>query len=257
MDDDLDKEKTSIIILIMRLFFVYRYIFPDNKTYIGQTFMGSRRIYQPSAYRGQLVYSALVKKQHKLEIIAENLTKEQADDLEISLIKQYNSTNRTFGYNVAYGGSNAPITEAERQRIREISIQKSEKQYKPIDQYDLDGNFIKTWPSRGSVERYYGWTRGMVGKTTKPHSGQYTVKGFVFRDHVNPPPKKINTSKIKHRHLTTPVNQFSLDHDFIQSFESIKEAAEANHITQMCITLAINGHCKTGGGFIWEKSTVL
>lgn len=39
------------------------------------------------------------------EILFDGLTKEDAEELEIALIAEYNSTNDKFGYNKAFGGS--------------------------------------------------------------------------------------------------------------------------------------------------------
>lgn len=42
-----------------RIYFIYKYIFPNEKLYIGQTYKGSRRYGKVSEYAGTLVYRAM------------------------------------------------------------------------------------------------------------------------------------------------------------------------------------------------------
>ena len=54
------------------------------------------------------------------EIIANELTSEQADKLECELIKKYNTTDPNFGYNIQYGGHGGQThSEETKRRISE------------------------------------------------------------------------------------------------------------------------------------------
>lgn len=48
------------------------------------------------------------------------------------------------------------------------------------------------------------------------------------------------------------VGKFSLDGDFIESYDSIAEAAEAHGIFRSNISKCCNGHIRTYKGFIWQ-----
>ena len=50
-------------------------------------------------------------------ILKENLTKEQACNMEIHLIKQYNTQNNKFGYNVLPGGTSPAMPQEVREKI--------------------------------------------------------------------------------------------------------------------------------------------
>ena len=63
-------------------------------------------------------------------IIFENLSKEMADIIEKELIKKYDTTNYSFGYNLSEGGGN-----------NSSIIQKE------VYQYSIDGILIKKWES--------------------------------------------------------------------------------------------------------------
>ena len=86
----------------------------NNKIYIGQTCQSAKERWQyGGGYRHNKHFYAAIKKygwdnfEHK--IIAENLTKEQADELESQLIMKYESYKEMFGYNVKLGGANNTI----------------------------------------------------------------------------------------------------------------------------------------------------
>lgn len=93
---------------------VYKHIFPNRKVYIGVTSLDVRDRWgkNGSGYRGQPLMENAIKKYgwdsiiH--EIVAYNLTEEEASRLEQILIKEYNSTDIRFGYNIAHGGINTP-----------------------------------------------------------------------------------------------------------------------------------------------------
>lgn len=90
---------------------VYIHTFPNGKVYIGITARNpiKRWGYNGQAYRYQpLVYSAILKygwDNIKHEILLTHLSKEEAEQQEIELIRQYDSTNRNKGYNIENGGS--------------------------------------------------------------------------------------------------------------------------------------------------------
>ena len=102
----------NIIIIyseVISMWTVYMHKFPNNKVYIGVT---GKSLYERfrkdgKGYKNQMVYRAIEKYgwdniQHI--IIAENLSKEQAEKMEIYLISVYKSTDPSYGYNICSGG---------------------------------------------------------------------------------------------------------------------------------------------------------
>jgi methyltransferase-like protein len=49
-----------------------------------------------------------------------------------------------------------------------------------------------------------------------------------------------------------PVDQYSLDGKYIQTFESLLKASESSNVKVCSISLAASGKTKTSGGFIWK-----
>lgn len=92
---------------------VYMHRFPNDKIYIGITSKKPSYRWKPDGkgYIGQpLIYNAI--KKYGWDnvdhfILAEHLTKAQAESIEIRLIKEFNSNNREYGYNIANGGNTA------------------------------------------------------------------------------------------------------------------------------------------------------
>ena len=107
----------------MKEYCVYKHTFPNGKVYIGLTCMKpEERWHSGWGYRVQpCVFNAIKKYgwanvQH--EILKQNLTKEEAEELEIEMIAKYKSNQRKFGYNVANGGnSTGTMSEETKKKI--------------------------------------------------------------------------------------------------------------------------------------------
>lgn len=91
------------------MYVVYKHTTPSGKVYIGITSMKpEKRWDNGNGYKNNKhFYSAIMKygwENIKHEIVENGLTKEQACDLEIKLIAEYDSTNQNKGYNHSTGG---------------------------------------------------------------------------------------------------------------------------------------------------------
>lgn len=92
----------------MNNYCVYEHVFPDGKRYIGITKDVEHRWQNGTGYsRQKKVYDAILKygwKNIKHNIIVDGLTSEQAQQIEIYLIKTLNTVDE--GYNTSIGGEN-------------------------------------------------------------------------------------------------------------------------------------------------------
>ena len=92
-----------------RNYTVYLHTSPSGKYYVGITSISVEQRWQNGrGYKRQVFYRAIQKHgwdniDH--EIIASNLTKEEAENFEILLIKELHTTNPNYGYNVDNGGN--------------------------------------------------------------------------------------------------------------------------------------------------------
>lgn len=159
-------------------------------------------------------------------VLYEHLTKEEACLKEQELIKQYNTMNNNYGYNLCeggnltlgyhhtknsklkmskskkgmYDGKNNPmygkngilapmygkhLTEEHKRKISEAKKGKANYHtktlYKKVDQYDLDGNFIKTWESISSIEKELDIKGTHISRVCR--GKRKTTGGYVFKYH--------------------------------------------------------------------------
>ena len=128
---------------LQKVYRVYKHISPSGKIYIGQTCQRlSKRFGKNGAgySKSPHFYAAIVKYgwdnfQH--DIIADNLTLQEANYLERYLILYYESYNQHKGYNITYGGENSfynkpvwnkgkRLSEEHRMKLRSISINRKD-----------------------------------------------------------------------------------------------------------------------------------
>lgn len=88
-----------------KLYFIYKYTFPNGKTYIGQTFEGSNRYGNHKEYHKQPVYFAMLKYPEFKKEILEYCEVDMVDEREQFYIALYHSMERPFGYNLTSGGN--------------------------------------------------------------------------------------------------------------------------------------------------------
>lgn len=111
---------------------IYKYTnLINGKVYIGQTKSSLNRRSQKDGrnYQGcRHFYNAIQKygwENFVPEILADNLTSDEANTLEIYYIDKYDSTNRQKGYNISFGGDNATMSE----ESKRIISQKAKERY--------------------------------------------------------------------------------------------------------------------------------
>ena len=149
-------------------------------------------------------------------VLYEHLTKEDACLKEQKLIKKYNTMDMNYGYNLCEGGNltlgyhhtkeskekmslirkgrykgkNNPmygkhLTEEHKRKISEAKKGKANYHtktlYKKIDQYDLSGNYIKTWESISSIEKELNIKGTHISRVCR--GKRKTTGGYVFKYH--------------------------------------------------------------------------
>lgn len=172
---------------------VYKHIAPNGKVYIGITRQNPRKRWKNGEGYNECprFYNAILKygwDNFKHEILFSGLTQEEAEAKEIELIKQHNSTDENFGYNLANGGNttkdyhHTEETKAKysnvhkgkhpwnygktgytvinaRGKKRSAEARKKMSDNRPkhaVQQFDLKGNLIATYASQIEAERQTG-----------------------------------------------------------------------------------------------------
>lgn len=117
---------------------------------------------------------------------------------------------------------------------------------KSVYQFDLSGNLIKRWKSISEASKIFANPQSAkvsISKVCQGKSGQSCGYFWSFKNKFEPK---------KNNHLS-PVAKYNDNGEFIESYNSIKEAAEMNNIkTSANIIAAIKGYQKRCGGFRWR-----
>ena len=269
----------------MNNWIVYQHIFPNNKSYIGITCRGEARW----GTKGQnykdnqpLIYNAIQKygwDNVKHNILQKNLSFKEAQEFEKQYIQTYHSyylDKDGPGYNMTLGGeggtkydndliielylSGLTIEEVSNQlncnpstvsaALQGANIERRTNS-KPISQFDLNGNYIASYPNaRVAMESTgidYKLISGVIsGKTQQTYGYQWKEYDEKDKNGISPYKKHLTGQKAR------PVNQFDLKGNFIMSYESVAAAARAVGATPNNIRVVAQGKGKTSHGFIWR-----
>ena len=165
---------------------IYKYTSPSNKPYIGQTYNekerkqkfnninkayggikidNARRKYGPENFTYEILYS--------IETDDKELLMDELNAMEEYFIEKFDSIDN--GYNILRGGSSYHdyiYTKEVREKIGNAAS-------KAIIQYDLEGNFIKSWKSASEAGRVLGIQSSLISKCCNRKSKH--CRNFIFR----------------------------------------------------------------------------
>lgn len=194
-------------------FCVYKHTTPNGKIYIGITSQTPERRWSTGlGYKDQpLFFRAIVKygwDNIEHEVLADGLSLTEASLMEKELIVEYKSNVREFGYNLTDGGFGGAIgvkISEETRRKRSESAKKSwanpnrRKRTKipvlngvklrsgctglgqkkmAVNQYSIEGEFIRTWVSLCEVERTLNIHTGKISECC--HGKRRTAGGYKW-----------------------------------------------------------------------------
>ena len=209
----------------------------NGKKYIGITSQRPEARWR-SGYKCNEHFSRAIEKYgwegFSHEVIMDGLTKEQACAAEIALIAKHGTQDPNKGYNIQSGGEGC----AEQNNVA-------------VNQYSLDGRYIKTWSSMKEADAAFGVlnTSGgsQIGMACR--GACKTAHGYMWAystgDSSDIEPYETNRYK--------KVAQYTTSGRFIKMWNSIKEASDALGIDGGSITNVCKGkYYRTAGGFVWR-----
>ena len=233
---------------------VYIHITPNNKFYIGITKNSlKRRWNNGKGYKSCILFNRAIEKygweniKHKL--LYDNLTKEEAEQKEIELIKKYKSNNEKYGYNIANGGSHIGcISETTKEKIRKSKKGKMMGKENPFygKKHTENTKKILSENHKGLIP----WTKGKhlsyehkknlsISKKGK-HRKQEDIEKMreIFKGAKNPNSKQ--------------VIQYDKQGNFIKKWDYISQASNELNICRQDIGKNCLGKIKSAGGYIWK-----
>ena len=203
---------------------VYIHIFPNSKVYIGITSQKPKRRWNnEQGYKNnQYMTNAIMKYGwdnviHK--ILYTNLKKEEAEEIEIKLIKEYKADNKRYGYNIEYGGChNGKTSEITRKRISEANKGKH--------------NSPKTEFKKGHITII---TEEIKQKISEKNKGKHASVRTEFKKGHKP----LNVRKV-----------LCIESDVV--YDTIKKASEDTNVMACHISQVCNGKRKSAGKLHWK-----
>lgn len=121
------------------------------------------------------------------------------------------------------------------------------KTSKSVDQYTIDGTFVKRWPSIKEIVRQCHYNNALISQCCNEKTN--TAYGYVWVFSGTKP----DFNKIKNRSgISKPVNQYTLDGEFVKTWSSAAEIERVlgvnnRHVSECCRNIR-----KTAGKRIWR-----
>ena len=240
---------------------VYMHIVPKNisgynhdKYYIGITSRNPEdRWRDGKGYKTQLFYRAINKygwENIKHIVLKNNLTHEEACNEEKLLIKQYNSNNNEYGYNITSGGDGTCGYKMSEDQIRKMSafmkgrhIGNKNPNY---GNHKLAGKNNPQYGKRGKLSPNYGKSFSDEHKQKISESKRGHVVTKETREKLSSVIKKL---KLNNREV---VQYDKNTNEKINEYESIADASLKTNIESTNINRCCRGELKTAGGYVWR-----
>ena len=279
-----------------KLYAVYKHTSPNGKIYIGITLR--KPIYRWNNGKGYLkqvyFYNAILKygwENIKHEILFENLTKEEAEQKEIELIRFYKSNQRAYGYNIANGGrTRGSVSEETKLKLSEMYKGKpsnrkgcklSKETKEKISRNTRGKKLTEETKQRIGIasknrERTEEWkhniSNGLKGKKlSEEHKKKISEahkdispinKGVPMKEEQKEKISKANLGKIRTEEMKKKISenharkrciiQYTLNDQYLNEFNSIVEAAKSLNTSASAIYACCSNMRKTHKGYKWK-----
>ena len=198
-------------------------------------------------------------------IVKNNLTKEEADELEEYYINKFDTLNDNKGYNLRHGGSRGRHSEKTLKKLSEAhigikrtneSIEKGRKKIitsrgVPVLQYDTNGNLIKKWDYKTKAAKELGILDTGIADCC---SGRVKkAGGYIWRNVDEPLTEEhLKWCNTDGRQIKRKIGQYTKDKKLIKVWDNGAEASRELNINGGHISSCCNNKRKTAGGYIWR-----
>ena len=203
------------------------HIFPNSKRYIGITSYGSKdRWHGGHGYKKQTMMWRAIQKygweniEHK--ILYTGLTQNEAEEIKKTLIAQYKSHERRYGYNIENGGLASGGYKLSEETSQKMSVSR-----------------------RGENNHNYGkhLSQETREKMSKAHVGKCNIEAVRSGAKKRSGANAYNARKVV---------QCGGDGEIIAVFECVKQAEKETGTSSNDICACCKGRQKTAHGFKWK-----
>ena len=135
------------------------------------------------------------------------------------------------------------VSRGNRRQFKTYTIQE-------IDQYDLEGNYLKTYKSMGEASRQTGIQKNSIWLVVNNKEHAYTAGGFLWARKGEK--VRLPTSKKVANKNYNPILQFDLQGNFLKEYSCGADAAKELGIRSSDIYRVCKGERKSSHGYIWK-----
>lgn len=242
----------------------------NGKKYVGQTGQKpEKRWNNGNGYKDNIYFTNAIKKYgwdgFEHEIIASNLTKDEADNFEKLLIKELDTMNLSKGYNLQSGGSHGQPSELSRENIRKAAQKRNENEEWHRKQSESHiglqvGENNGMYGKKHSEESKQKMREASTGKHPSEKTREKMKKSHIGNKnsmygkcHSEETKQKISkTNKGMNNPKSQKVNQYDLNDVLIKTWDFIKLAGETLGIQPQNISRCCRTGKGTAGGFKWR-----
>lgn len=228
-----------------RKYCVYCHISPSGKKYVGVTCRKpEKRWNYGNGYKDNSYFYRAIQKygwnSFEHVVLVRGLTEEEASRLEKRLIALFDLTNRSKGYNLDLGGisTGKRLSEETKKKIGDVhrgryteAQWEATKNRKPINYRHTDE----------AKKRIGDSHRG------KPLSDEHKAK--LSKAHQGMKPSNLEALRKSNEKV---VEKYDMNGNLVCKYNSLKEAAEANHTLYQCISACCRGKTSMAAGFAWR-----
>lgn len=225
---------------------VYKHTSPSNKVYIGITMQKvSKRWQNGRGYIANTYFYRAIQKYGwnniKHEILYENLNKEDAQLIEIELIKEYKSYDYHFGYNLSLGGE----------------LGRS----KPVNKYSIDGTFLKSYETLVEASNIENIPSSNIiaccnGSSNTANGYVWRYEGDSFDKFFQTIPRISKSGKLfvvaYNEDYLKPIYKYNKLGDLLATYKNVYEIKEYNTDVRSRIIRCCNKEIKSAVGFVWR-----
>jgi group I intron endonuclease len=253
------------------LYTVYKHTSPSNKVYIGITSRDvEKRWRNGDGYKSNPHFYNAIKKyewesfQH--DILYENLTKEEAENIEQKLIKEYKSYLCQFGYNRDMGGNcKGKVSESTKKKMgeahkgnknalgavrseefkRKLSERAKQQVLSKESREKISASVKRLWKNEAYRNNTISKLKGRSSPTKGKKASEETKKK-LSESH-----KGIKLSEEAKAKISKPVVQLSLDGEYINTYKSQSEAQRVTGVWFSNISKCCRHQAHVAGGYTW------
>lgn len=218
---------------------------PSGKVYIGITSRELNKRWKSGAgYKDQAFYNAILKygwESIKHDVIAENLSLEEANQMEIDLIRQYKSNDKRYGYNVASGGEGSPgfkQTDEAKEKISKAhkGEHKSEDHKEKLRLANIGKHHTEE-------------TRQKISESHKGRKLNQNQRETLMRYNRNKVLSAETRAKISHNSKS---KKKVVCVETGQVFDTVKDASSWLGMSHNAVSNAVCGYSERAGGYHWK-----